>query len=87
MHKNLEKYLEEIGHFLSDPGEREEILNEIRSHILEKAEQETGPVNDAALAKIIAAYGQPRRVGAVLLSRDPVAVDAVACRIAGIDDR
>ncbi len=42
MHKNLETYLEEISHFLSGREEREEILAEIRSHILEKAEQEAG---------------------------------------------
>ncbi len=40
MYKNLETYLEEISHFLSGREEREEILSEIRSHILEKAERE-----------------------------------------------
>lgn len=62
MYKNLEIYLEEISHFLSGRGEREEILSEIRSHILEKAEQESGPVTDASTEKVIAAYGKPRQV-------------------------
>ena len=40
MSTKLEAYLEEISHFLSGREEREEILSEIRSHILEKAERE-----------------------------------------------
>jgi hypothetical protein len=40
MSNKLEAYLEEISHFLSGREEREEILSEIRSHILEKAEAE-----------------------------------------------
>ena len=31
--------------------------------------------------------GRPREVGALLASRDPVALDRVACRIVGIDER
>jgi hypothetical protein len=72
MYKNLESYLEEISHFLSGRAEREEILTEIRSHILEKAEQENGPVDEAALEKIIAAYGKPRRVAEKYLDGRPV---------------
>jgi hypothetical protein len=34
MFEKLEAYLEEISHFLSGRGEREEILSEIKSHIL-----------------------------------------------------
>ncbi len=59
----LEAYLEEISHFLSGRAEREEVLSEIRSHILEKAAAEHGATDDtAALDKAIAAYGAPRRV-------------------------
>jgi len=76
MHKNLEKYLEEIGHYLSDPGEREEILDEIRSHILEKAEQEGAPLDEAVLEKVIAAYGAPRRVAEKYLDGKPVIAPA-----------
>jgi len=36
MPNKLDVYLEEISHYLSGRTEREEILNEIRSHILEK---------------------------------------------------
>ncbi len=60
--KRLETYLEEISHFLSGREEREEILAEIRSHILEKAELEFGEVTESSLDKVIAAYGPPRRV-------------------------
>jgi hypothetical protein len=76
MFKNLETYLEEISHFLSGREEREEILNEIRSHILEKAEQETGPVTEAALEKVIAAYGKPRQVAEKYLDGRPVIAPA-----------
>jgi len=72
MHKNLETYLDEISHFLPDPAEREEILNEIRSHIVEKAEQERGPDMESTLAKVIAAYGKPRQVAEKYLEGRPV---------------
>jgi len=62
MYKKLDAYLEEISHFLSGREEREEILAEIRSHILEKAAQEFGEVTEEALEKVIAAYGPARRV-------------------------
>jgi len=62
MFEKLEAYLEEISHFLSGREEREEILAEIRSHILEKAEQEYGQDTEASLGKVIAAYGPARRV-------------------------
>ena len=76
MHKKLEIYLEEIGHFLSGSDERQEILAEIRSHILEKAERETGQVDEAALEKVIAAYGDPRRVAEKYLDGRPVIAPA-----------
>ena len=72
MPKNLENYLEEISHFLSGREERHEILSEIRSHIMEKAEQEGGPVTEASLEKVISAYGQPRRVAEKYLENRPV---------------
>lgn len=77
MHKNLEAYLEEIGHFLSDPVEREEILNEVRSHIMEKAEQDGEPATEAALDKAIAAYGKPRRVADKYVEDRPIIAPAL----------
>ena len=62
MSEKLESYLEEIGHYLSGREEREEILSEIRGHILEKAEREHGDVSDASLDRVISVYGSPRRV-------------------------
>jgi hypothetical protein len=76
MFKNLETYLEEISHFLSGREEREEILSEIRSHILEKAERESGPITETSLAKIIAAYGKPRQVAEKYLDGRPVIAPA-----------
>ena len=72
MFEKLETYLEEIGHFLSGREEREEILSEIRSHILEKTEREFGRVTDEALAKVIAGFGPPRRVAARYVAEEPI---------------
>jgi len=76
MHKKLETYLEEIGHFLSGREEREEILADIRGHILEKAMGGNGPVDEAELEKAIAAYGAPRRVAEKYLDGRPVIAPA-----------
>jgi hypothetical protein len=63
MSDKLEAYLEEISHFLSGRSEREEILTDIRSHILEKAaEGAGGTANDAAIERAIAGFGPARRV-------------------------
>ena len=72
MFEKLETYLEEIGHFLSGREEREEILSEIRSHILEKTEREFGRVTDEALAKVIAGFGLPRRVAARYMAEESI---------------
>ncbi len=76
MPNKLEAYLEEISHFLSGREEREEILSEIRSHILEKAERELGGATDAALGKVIAAYGPPRKVAEKYLDGRPIIAPA-----------
>ena len=62
MYEKLKKYLEEISHYLAAVSEKEEILNEIKSHILEKAEQEFGEIYNGALDKVIDNYGSPRKV-------------------------
>ncbi len=76
MSNKLEIYLEEISHFLSGRVEREEILSEIRSHVLEKAAAEHGETGDAALDKVIAAYGQPRQVAEKYLDGRPIIAPA-----------
>jgi HAAS len=72
MFKKLDAYLEEISHFLSGREEREEILSEIRSHILEKTEQEFGAASDESLDKVIASYGPARRVAEKYLDGRPI---------------
>jgi HAAS len=76
MSNKLEAYLEEISHFLSGRGEREEILSEIRSHILEKAAVEHGETGDAAIDKAIAAYGPARKVAEKYLDGSPIIAPA-----------
>lgn len=72
MYEKLENYLEEIGHFLPDPVERGEILNEIRSHVMEKATQHGAPVTEAAIDDAIAAFGRPRQVAEKYLESKPI---------------
>ncbi len=62
MSDKLEAYLEEISHFLSGRAEREEILSEIRSHIMEKAAEGPGEFTDAAIEKAITVFGPARKV-------------------------
>ena len=76
MSNKLEAYLEEISHFLSGRDEREEILSEIRSHILEKATAEHGETGDAAIDKAIAAYGPARKVAEKYLDGRPIIAPA-----------
>jgi hypothetical protein len=76
MSEKLEAYLEEISHFLSGREEREEILSEIRSHILEKADQEFGEATEASLDKVIAAYGAARSVADKYLDGRPIIAPA-----------
>jgi hypothetical protein len=76
MSNKLETYIEEISHFLSGREERDEILSEIRSHILEKATAEHGETGDAAIDKAIAAYGTPRKVAEKYLDGRPIIAPA-----------
>ena len=62
MHKKLEDYLNEISRYLVVWDEAEEILTEIRSHILEKTEAEFGNIDENNLDKIIANYGSPKKI-------------------------
>jgi hypothetical protein len=70
MPDKLEAYLEEISHFLSGREEREEILSEIRSHILEKAAADDGLKGEAAIDRAIAGYGPARTVAEKYLVGD-----------------
>jgi len=60
--KNLNDYLDEISHYLVVKKGKNEILEEIKSHILEKAEQEFGKATNESIEKIIADYGKPRKI-------------------------
>ncbi len=60
MSERLERYLREIDHYLAVSRNSKEILDEIRSHILEKAGEEGG--SEEAIEKAIAGYGRAREV-------------------------
>ena len=72
MAKRLEDYLQEIDHYLAVKSNREDILSEIRSHILERAETEWGAVDEEAIAKVIPQYGSPRQVAEKYLEGDHI---------------
>src|SRR5512135_435044 len=76
MNEKLEAYLEEVGHFLSGRAEREEIIREIRGHILEKAEREYGNVSDDSIDKVVAGYGPARGVAEKYLDGHPIIAPA-----------
>jgi hypothetical protein len=62
MYPALNNYLEEISHYLAIQRGTEEILEEIRSHIMEKTSQESGNLSEETILKAIADYGSPRQV-------------------------
>jgi len=67
MYRNLENYLLEISHYLAVKEGAEEILAEIKSHILEKTEAEFETINEDNISKIISGYGKPQQVAAKYL--------------------
>ncbi len=62
MSEKLETYLDEIRQYLAGSKEKQEILSEIKSHIMEKAEHEFGEITEDTLEQIIAIYGSPQQV-------------------------
>ncbi len=62
MEKNLNDYIDKIDHYLSVKEGRNDILNEIRSHILEKLEKEGGQADHHIFNRIVEEYGHPREV-------------------------
>jgi len=62
MSEKLETYLDEIRDYLASSKEKQEIIAEIKSHIMEKTEQEFGEITEGTLEQIIAIYGSPRQV-------------------------
>jgi hypothetical protein len=64
MFESLETYLQEIGRYLPVKGGGNEIIAEIRSHILEKAERGPGGATEESVREVIASYGRPQDVAA-----------------------
>lgn len=67
MYQNLENYLQEISYYLAVKDGAEEILAEIKSHILEKTEAEFETITEGGISKIISGYGKPQLVAAKYL--------------------
>ena len=62
MKNTLEEYLEEISHYLVVSSGADEILKEIKSHIMEETEECYGDTAPENLEQTIARYGNPRKV-------------------------
>lgn len=62
MSERLNDYIDEISRYLGMGKEKQEILIEIKSHIMEKAEKEFGEVTESSVDKVIDTYGSPRKV-------------------------
>lgn len=61
-YKILEDYIKEIDHYLAIKQGKDEILNEIKSHILEKTENEFGKISENSLKETIENYGNPKEI-------------------------
>jgi len=72
MNRILEEYLVEIRQFLGDLDGADDILREIRSHILEKAREEASTEREAALTRAVRGYGSAREVAAKYLEDNPI---------------
>ncbi len=70
----LKKYLDDVRTFLpgTDPDKVDEILKEIESHLLERAEREHGEINDTTVAMSIKEYGSPEEVAARYYEGGPI---------------
>ena len=62
MDKNLNIYLEEIDHYLILKEGKKEVLEEIESHILEKAEKDFGKISEENIQKTINLFGSAKEV-------------------------
>jgi len=62
VNKKLEAYLSEVGHYVSGPKGADDILDEIRSHILDRAQEEFGNSDDESVDKILAKMEDPREM-------------------------
>lgn len=58
--KILEDYLKKIDHYLAIREGKNGILSEIKSHILEKTEDEFGKITEDSLKNTIENYGKPK---------------------------
>jgi hypothetical protein len=77
MSKRLETYLEEISRYLGTGQEKQEILTEIKSHILEKAGQEYAEVTEESIEHVVEAYGSPRQVAEKYLEDSQIIAPAL----------
>ena len=77
MSRKLETYLEEISRYLGTGKERQEILTEIKSHIIEKASQEFDEATEETIEKIILSYGRPRQVAEKYMEDDQIIAPAL----------
>lgn len=64
MYHNLEDYLQQISRYLAVKDGANDILSEIKSHILEKTEAEFGTITEEGVGTVISRHGMPQQVAA-----------------------
>ncbi len=64
MRKEVEKYLSEVKHYLVTDESKDDILAEIRAHIMEKLEQENDGENEEGIKRVLEEFGDPQNVAA-----------------------
>jgi hypothetical protein len=62
MYKSLEKYIDEIDHYLVAGQDKKDILLEIESYIIEKTESRFGEATEEGIRAVISEYGSPREI-------------------------
>ncbi len=64
MRKEVEKYLSEVKHYLVTDESKDDILAEIRAHIMEKLEQENDGEYEEGIKRVLEEFGDPQNVAA-----------------------
>lgn len=62
MNRKIEEYLAEVSHYISDTKAADDIIKEVRSHIIDRAQEEFGDTGDESLEKILSKLEEPRQM-------------------------
>ena len=69
MSRKIEEYLSEVSHYIAEPGKASDIIQEIRSHIADKASEAYSEASEENMEKVLAGM-PPAREMAATFSQD-----------------